>query len=97
TDANLFVVRFGYSSREVLNLINDIYKHHEVRNLALVINDFAPRRGYGYGYSYAYSYGYSYGYGYRYGYGYGPYTGSGYYSDDDEPQPTWKERIKRLF
>jgi len=97
TDANLFVVRFGYSSREVLNLINDIYKHHEVRNLALVINDFAPRRGYGYGYSYAYSYGYSYGYGYRYGYGYGPYTGSGYYSDDDEPQLTWKERIKRLF
>jgi len=97
TDANLFVVRFGYSSREVLNLINDIYKHHEVRNLAMVINDFAPRRGYGYGYSYAYSYGYSYGYGYRYGYGYGPYTGSGYYSDDDEPQLTWKERIKRLF
>ncbi len=97
TDANLFVVRFGYSSREVLNLINDIYKHHEVRNLALVVNDFSPRRGYGYAYSYAYSYGYSYGYGYRYGYGYGPYTGSGYYSDDDEPPLTWKERIKRLF
>jgi len=53
----------------------------------LVINDFSPRRGYGYAYSYAYSYGYSYGYGYRYGYGYGPYTGSGYYSDDDEPTP----------
>ncbi len=97
TDANLFVVRFGYSSREVLNLINDIYKHHEVRNLAMVINDFTPRKGYGYGYSYAYSYGYSYGYGYRYGYGYGPYTGSGYYSDDDEPPLTWKEKIKRLF
>jgi len=97
TDANLFVVRFGYSSREVLNLINDIYKHHEVRNLALVINDFVPRRGYGYGYSFAYSYGYSYGYGYRYGYDYGPYAGSGYFSDDDEPPLTWKERIKRLF
>ncbi len=97
TDANLFVIRYGYSSREVLNLINDIYKHHEVRNLALVVNDFAPRRGYGYGYSYAYSYGYSYGYGYRYGYGYGSYTGSGYYSDDDEPPLTWKERIKQLF
>jgi capsular exopolysaccharide synthesis family protein len=97
TDANLFVVRFGYSSLEVLNLINDIYKHHEVRNLAMVINDFTPRKGYGYGYSYAYSYGYSYGYGYRYGYGYGPYTGSGYYSDDDEPPLTWKEKIKRLF
>ncbi len=27
-----------------------------------------------------------------------PYTNSdGYYSDEDEPKPTWKERIKRLF
>jgi hypothetical protein len=62
----------------------------------MVINDFEPRRGYSYGYGYAYSYGYSYGYGYKYGYG--PYTNSdGYYSDEDEPKPTWKERIKRLF
>ncbi len=97
TDANLFVMRFGYSSREVLSLLNDIYKHHEIRNLALVVNDFIPRRGYGYSYGYTYSYGYSYGYGYKHGYGYGTYTGSGYYSDEDEPRPTWKERIKRLF
>ena len=96
TDANLFTIRYGYSSKEVLNLINNIYRHHEVRNLAMVINDFEPRRGYSYGYGYAYSYGYSYGYGYKYGYG--PYTNSdGYYSDEDEPKPTWKERIKRLF
>jgi capsular exopolysaccharide synthesis family protein len=98
TDANLFVVRYGYSSREVLNLINDIYKHQEIRNLALVINDFSPRRGYGYSYSYAYSLGYSYGYGYYYGKGYyNKYYGSGYYSDDDEPPLSWKEKIKRLF
>ncbi|BDX37500.1 sugar transporter [Tenuifilaceae bacterium CYCD] len=97
TDANLFVMRFGYSSKEVLSLINDIYKHHEIKNLALVINDFQPKRGYGYSYGYTYSYGYSYGYGYKHGYGYGTYTGSGYYSDEDEPRLTWKERIKRLF
>jgi len=97
TDANLFVMRFGYSSKEVLNLLNDIYKHHEIKNLALVVNDFQPKRGYGYSYGYTYSYGYSYGYGYKHGYGYGTYTGSGYYSDEDEPKPTWKERIKRLF
>lgn len=97
TDANLFVLRFGYSSKEVLNLLNDIYNHHEVKNLALVVNDFQPKRGYGYSYGYTYSYGYSYGYGHKYGYGYGTYTGSGYYSDDDEPRLSWKERIKRLF
>lgn len=97
TDANLFVMRFGYSSKEVLNLLNDIYKHHEVRNLALVVNDFQPKRGYGYSYGYTYSYGYSYGYGYKHGYGYGTYKGTGYYSDEDEPSLSWKERIKRLF
>ncbi|HRX32599.1 MAG TPA: polysaccharide biosynthesis tyrosine autokinase [Tenuifilaceae bacterium] len=94
TDANLFVVRYSYSSREVLSLINDIYKHHEVRNLAMVINDFMPKQGYGHNYGYGYSYGYSYGYGYKYGYGQN--TGSSYYSDE-EPPLTWKERIKRLF
>ncbi len=97
TDANLFVLRFGYSSKEVLSLLNDIYKHHEIRNLAIVVNDFQPKRGYGYSYGYTYSYGYSYGYGYKHGYGYGTYTGSGYYSDEDEPRLSWKERIKRLF
>lgn len=97
TDANLFVMRFGYSSKEVLSLLNDIYKHHEIRNLALVVNDFQPKRGYGYSYGYTYSYGYSYGYGYKHGYGYGTYTGSGYYSDEDEPRLSWKERIKRFF
>lgn len=97
TDANLFVVRFRYSSMEVLSLLNDIYKHHEIRNLALVVNDFQPQRGYGYSYGYTYSYGYSYGYGYKHGYGYGPYKGSGYYSDEDEPRLSLKERIKRLF
>ncbi|HOZ14466.1 MAG TPA: polysaccharide biosynthesis tyrosine autokinase [Tenuifilaceae bacterium] len=97
TDANLFVLRFGYSSKEVLNLLNDIYKHHEVKNLALVVNDFQPKRGYGYSYGYTYSYGYSYGYGYKHGYGYGTYSGSGYYSDEDEPRLSWKERFKKLF
>ncbi|MGE0078428.1 MAG: GumC family protein [Bacteroidales bacterium] len=97
TDANLFVMRFGYSSKEVLSLIGDIYKHHEIKNLALVVNDFQPKRGYGYSYGYTYSYGYSYGYGYKHGYGYGTYKGSGYYSDEDEPNITWKARIKRLI
>lgn len=94
TDANLFVVRYAYSSKEVLNLINDIYKHQDIRNLGLVINDYNPRKGYGHSYSYAYSYGYSYGYGYG-GY-YGNTYGNDYYSDE-EPPLTWRERLRRLF
>jgi len=94
-DANLFVVRFGYSSKEVLKLVQDIYSHKEVKNLALVVNDFQPKRGYGYGYTYRYSYGYSYSYSYGYGYGYK--DKSGYYSDEDEPKLTWKEQVKRWF
>lgn len=94
-DANLFVIRFGYSSKEVLKLVEDIYNHKEVKNLALVVNDFQPKRGYGYGYTYRYSYGYSYSY--SYGYGYGNKDKSGYYSDEDEPKLTWKERVKQWF
>ncbi|SDB81097.1 tyrosine-protein kinase [Williamwhitmania taraxaci] len=92
-DANLFVVRFGYSSKEVLKLVEDIYKHKEIRNLAIVVNDFQPKRGYGYGYTYKYSYGYSY----SYSYGYGNKDKSGYYSDEDEPKLTFKEQVKRWF
>ena len=92
-DANLFVVRFGYSSKEVLKLVEDIYNHKEVKNLAIVVNDFQPKRGYGYGYTYKYSYGYSY----SYSYGYGYKDKSGYYSDEDEPKLTWKEQVKRWF
>lgn len=94
-DANLFVIRFGYSSKEVLKLVEDVYNHTEVRNLAIVVNDFQPRRGYGYGYTYKYSYGYSYSY--SYGYGYGNKDKSGYYSDEDEPKLTWKEKVKQWF
>jgi len=94
-DANLFVVRYGYSSKEVIKLVDDIYTHREFKNLALVVNDFQPKRSYGYGYNYRYSYGYSYSYSYGYGYGYR--DKSGYYSDEDEPKLTWKDRIRQWF
>ncbi|HUW05819.1 MAG TPA: polysaccharide biosynthesis tyrosine autokinase [Williamwhitmania sp.] len=94
-DANLFVVRYAYSSKEVIKLVDDIYTHREFKNLALVVNDFQPKRSYGYGYNYRYSYGYSYSYSYGYGYGYR--DKSGYYSDEDEPKLTWKDRIRQWF
>ncbi len=92
-DANLFVLRYAYSSKEVIKLVDDIYTHQEFKNLALVVNDFQPKRSYGYGYNYRYSYGYSY----SYSYGYGYRDKSGYYSDEDEPKLGWKDRIRQWF
>ncbi|MHC1703445.1 MAG: GumC family protein [Tenuifilaceae bacterium] len=93
TDMVLFVVRFNYSNKDVLKLVEGLRKSNETKNIALIINDLQHRRGYGYGYSY--SYGYSYGYGHTYGYGQEKSEG-GYYTDD-EPPLNFRDRIKRLF
>lgn len=99
SDTMLYVVRYDYSDKEVLSLVNDLYSHQEIKNLAIVVNDFQIKRGYGYSSGYSYSYGYSYGYGNRYGYGYGSKKkGQGYYSDDDDEQNiSWRDKIRRLF
>ena len=78
-DALLFVVRFNYSDKEVLNLIESIKKSEESINIALVVNDYIAKRRYGYGYGIKYGYQNSYGY----KYGYSDKTG-GYYSEEDK-------------
>ena len=97
SDMLLFVIRFNYSNKEVLRLVEGLRVAGEAPRISLVINDLHHRRlyGYSYGYNYGYSYGYSYSYGNTYGYTEEKDTG-GYYTDD-EPPLTWRERIKRLF
>src|SRR5664280_907143 len=76
-DLNLFVVRQRYTSRNTLDMIEQLYQHSELKNMAIVINDINLSGYYGYGMRYGYSLGYGYSYGYNY-YGKGYYGRYGY-------------------
>lgn len=65
SDVNLFLIRQNYSSKGVLELLEDVAVKKELKNIGIVINDIKHKGYYGYGYRY-----YNYGYGYKYGYGY---------------------------
>ena len=71
-DISLFVVRQRYSSRNTLELIEDLYNHGQLKNMAIVMNDINLTGYYGYGLRY----GYMQGYGFLYG---NAYYGSNYY------------------
>lgn len=91
-DTTLFVLRHRFTSRNVLDLVEDLSKSKTITNMALLLNDFKKPRGYGYGYNYGYGYGYSYGYGYNNSYGYG----QGYYTDDENGSKV-KGFLKKFF
>jgi tyrosine-protein kinase Etk/Wzc len=87
-DANLFIVRQRYTSRNTLEMIDQLHNQGELKNMGIVINDINLSGYYGYGMRYGNSYGYGYSYGYNY-YGnnyYGKYSDSdkakGYYTED---------------
>ena len=71
-DLNLFIVRQRYTSRNTLEMIDQLYKNGELKNLAILINDISLSGYYGYGMRYGYYLGYGYSYGYN-------YYGKGYY------------------
>ena len=58
-DIKLFVVREGYTTKQMLSNINNIYKEKSLSNMSLIFNDVESN---GYGYNYGYGYGYGYGY-----------------------------------
>ncbi len=72
SDMNLFVIRYNYSRKQVLSLINRLNEKSRFKELKIIVNDLRITRYLGYGYEY--------GYGYAYGYGYGYYNKS-YYSE----------------
>ncbi len=87
-DVNLFIVRQRYTSRNTLDLIEQLNNHGELKNMAIIINDISLSGYYGYGMRYGYTHGYGYSYGYNY-YGsnyYGKYGYSdkakGYYTEE---------------
>ncbi|NJK87234.1 MAG: CpsD/CapB family tyrosine-protein kinase [Bacteroidales bacterium] len=73
-DVYVFVIRHNYSTKQVLQLVDDLFNKRDMKNLSLLVNDVQVKGYYGYSYSYGYSYGYGYGYN---------YYGKGYYEDEE--------------
>ena len=80
-DATLYISRFNYTYRGLLQSISDKYTNGEVHNIGIILNDFKVKGSYGYGYGY--------GYGYEYGYG--------YFAEDEDFDPTFIGKIKRIL
>lgn len=82
SDGNIFVVRHNYSTKDVLNLVDDLCFKRGI-NIGILVNDVKFSSYYGYGKKYSYSYGYG-------------NVNSDYYGD--YKKPTFKEKIiKNLF
>ena len=63
SDLTIFVVRYGYTDKALLNFIKDIVQAGKIKNIVTVLNGISRNNTYGYGYNYSYNnYGYSYGY-----------------------------------
>lgn len=85
---NLFIVRQRYSSRNTLEMIEQLNNEGKLKNMAIIINDISLSGYYGYGMRYGYSIGYDYSYGFNYyskiyygKYGYSE-KAKGYYSEE---------------
>ncbi len=49
-DVNLFVVRYKYTNKNILQGINDLYSNNKIKNLNILFNDVKYSGDYGYGY-----------------------------------------------
>ena len=82
TDFYIFIVRQRYTSKNTLELIEELHKNENIKSLGIVINDISISGYYGYGLRYGYSMGYGYSYGYNY---YGNYADRRYgYTDSSK-------------
>lgn len=70
TDLNLFVLRQNYSPKNVIKVIDEIFRSGKMKNMGIIINDVNQSVIYGLKRGYGFSYGYSFGYGYSDGQGY---------------------------
>ena len=62
-DVTIFVLRYGYTDKALLNFIKDVDQAGKIKNIVTVLNGITRNNTYGYGYNYSYNnYGYSYGY-----------------------------------
>lgn len=81
TDINLFIVRQRYSSKNTIELVQELSRENKLKHMAIIINDISLKGYYGYGINYGYYRGYGYSYGKNY---YGNYSKTRYgYSDKE--------------
>jgi tyrosine-protein kinase Etk/Wzc len=71
TDLYLFVVRQRYSSKNTIELIDELNHNKNIHSIGIIMNDISISGYYGYGLRYGYAMGYGYSYGYNY---YGTYA-----------------------
>jgi capsular exopolysaccharide synthesis family protein len=53
-DASLYMIRQGYTKKDMLGLVNDKYERGEIKNISFVLNYFQRQRKYGYASGYGY-------------------------------------------
>jgi capsular exopolysaccharide synthesis family protein len=57
-DLTLFVARYNYTDKELLNFSKEMSDTGKIANIAFVLNGAETTKRYGYGYNYGYGYGY---------------------------------------
>jgi capsular exopolysaccharide synthesis family protein len=86
TDFYLFVVRQRYTTKNTIELLEELRKNDSINSMGIVVNDISMSGYYGYGLRYGYSLGYGYNYGYNYYNHYGKYgyseSAKDYYTDE---------------
>lgn len=56
-DSSAYIIRYGYTRKNQVDIIDDIYKTDKLNHPMIVLNDAKKENGYGYGYAYGYGYG----------------------------------------
>ncbi|MBD1396939.1 polysaccharide biosynthesis tyrosine autokinase [Pontibacter sp. JH31] len=56
-DSSLYIVRYNYTHKKQLQIIDDLYKSRKLKHPMIVLNDAKKSTGYGYSYGYGYGYG----------------------------------------
>jgi capsular exopolysaccharide synthesis family protein len=78
-DATMYIIRYNYTFKKQIQLIQDIHSNKKLPKLSIIINDVYTKSTYG-------SY---YGYGSYYAYGYGYAYGSNYFEESRRKKKKW--------
>ncbi|MEX2512819.1 MAG: polysaccharide biosynthesis tyrosine autokinase [Cyclobacteriaceae bacterium] len=91
SDVNLYIVRYDFTHKNHLLMINDLYASDQIRNFYAIFNGL--RSG---GDTYDFG-GYNYGYGYNYSYMKKNRYGGGYYEEETPTKTNWMKKILSKF
>ncbi|PKV63236.1 GumC family protein [Pontibacter ramchanderi] len=56
-DSSLYIVRYNYTHKKQLQIIDELYKSRKLKHPMIVLNDAKKSNSYGYSYGYGYGYG----------------------------------------